>query len=102
MDATRAKEVTRAEQLGAAAKELAETFNRVSARGVRIVDVDGVPYVLSITRMQTLHEMERAAIVEALRRNAGHRNRTAEELGMSVRTLYTKLSEHKIGNMDYA
>lgn len=43
----------------------------------------------------TLAEIEREHILAALRRNEGNRNTTAEELGISVRTLYYRLNEYQ-------
>lgn len=45
---------------------------------------------------QTLKEMERAAIINALHRWEGNRTRAAEELGISRRTLITKIAEYGI------
>ena len=41
----------------------------------------------------SLRELEMAAIVESLERNQGNKPRTAEELGISLKTLYTKLHQ---------
>ena len=38
-----------------------------------------------------LNEQERQTIVKALERNNGNRSKTAQELGISSRTLYRKL-----------
>lgn len=43
----------------------------------------------------TLEEMEREYILAMLRRNAGHRGRTARELGIDPKTLYNKLGPQK-------
>jgi len=43
----------------------------------------------------TLDEMERQAIMAALARNHGNRTATAAELGISLRTLYYRLSEYQ-------
>ena len=42
----------------------------------------------------SLQQREKAAIITALARNAGKRNKTAKELGISERTLYRKLKEY--------
>ena len=43
----------------------------------------------------TLEEVERVHILTALRRNNGNRTATAQELGISRRTLYYKLEEYE-------
>lgn len=45
---------------------------------------------------RTLEDMERAAIEDALRRNEGHRQKAAEELGIGLRTLYDKLKRYDL------
>ncbi len=42
-----------------------------------------------------LKELERKAILEALERHQGNRELTADELGISVRTLYYRLKEYQ-------
>jgi two-component system, response regulator RegA len=44
---------------------------------------------------QTLEDVERGHIISALRRNEGNRTATAQELGISRRTLQYKLSEYQ-------
>jgi DNA-binding NtrC family response regulator len=44
---------------------------------------------------QTLEDVEREHIISALRRNEGNRTATAQELGISRRTLQYKLSEYQ-------
>lgn len=46
-------------------------------------------------KTKTLQDAERAHIIAALERNAGNRSATATELGISVRTLYYRLSEYQ-------
>jgi DNA-binding NtrC family response regulator len=52
----------------------------------------GVP-LLSLPRGMRMEEIELMVIQEVLRHNHGDRARSAEELGIGVRTLYRKLSE---------
>jgi two-component system NtrC family response regulator len=41
----------------------------------------------------TLRELEMQAIHESLERNSGNKPKTAEELGISLKTLYNKLNQ---------
>jgi DNA-binding NtrC family response regulator len=41
----------------------------------------------------SLRELEMQAILEGLERNHGNKARTAEELGISLKTLYNKLHQ---------
>jgi DNA-binding NtrC family response regulator len=58
------------------------------ARGNSLRDEPALPIGLS------LHEMERRLIEATLERFAGHRAKTAEALGIGLRTLTTKLKEY--------
>jgi DNA-binding NtrC family response regulator len=42
---------------------------------------------------ESLRDMEMRAILEGLARNQGNKARTAEELGISLKTLYNKLHQ---------
>jgi two-component system, NtrC family, response regulator HydG len=55
----------------------------------------GFSSAVAASRLQTLEELEREAILEALRRFSGHRQRTASALGIGVRTLGLKLRKWK-------
>ncbi|MCG6963362.1 MAG: helix-turn-helix domain-containing protein [Acidobacteria bacterium] len=46
--------------------------------------------------MRTLAELERAAIIRELERCGGHRQKTADALGIGLRTLYDKLKRYKL------
>ncbi len=45
-------------------------------------------------RPTSLRELEMQAIFAGLERNGGNKSRTAEELGISLKTLYNKLNQH--------
>jgi DNA-binding NtrC family response regulator len=50
---------------------------------------------------KTLHDLERDHVLAALERHQGNREATAEELGISVRTLYYRLKEYqRMGYME--
>ena len=55
---------------------------------------DGV--MLTVTPGMTMAEIERAAIVAALRQTRGNRRKAAEMLDIGERTLYRKLKEYEI------
>jgi DNA-binding NtrC family response regulator len=49
--------------------------------------------------VRSLEEIERQAILEALERFGGHRQKTAQALGIGVRTLGLKLKKWKQANL---
>jgi DNA-binding NtrC family response regulator len=51
-------------------------------------------------RPQTLKELELEAILAGLERNHGNKPRTAEELGISLKTLYNKMHQMQGGELD--
>lgn len=51
-------------------------------------------------RPESLRELEMRAILEGLERNKGNKARTAEELGISLKTLYNKLHQLNDGGLD--
>ena len=50
--------------------------------------------VVEEERVKTLQDTEREVIINAIERNHGKRKQTAEELGISERTLYRKIKEY--------
>ena len=52
------------------------------------------------SRPENLRELEMRAILEGLERNKGNKARTAEELGISLKTLYNKLHQLNDGPLD--
>ena len=55
---------------------------------------------VSRPRPESLRELEMRAILEGLDRNKGNKARTAEELGISLKTLYNKLHQLNDGTLD--
>ena len=51
-------------------------------------------------RPESLRELEMRAILAGLERNKGNKARTAEELGISLKTLYNKLHQLNDGTLD--
>jgi len=58
------------------------------------------PPAASPRRPTSLRELEMQAILEGLERNGGNKPRTAEELGISLKTLYNKLHQMQDGTLD--
>jgi DNA-binding NtrC family response regulator len=53
-----------------------------------------------LARPGLLAQIERTAILESLARNKGDRRATAEELGISLRTLQYRLKDYGIAGRD--
>ena len=53
-----------------------------------------------MTKPVSLRELETQAILEGLERNRGNKARTAEELGISLKTLYNKLHQLQEGTAE--
>ena len=51
-------------------------------------------------RPRTLKELELEAILAGLERNDGNKPKTADELGISLKTLYNKLHQMQGGTLD--
>ncbi len=51
---------------------------------------------LEVEEVRSLQEIEKEAIIKALRRHRGRRKDAAEELGISDRTLYRKVKEYNL------
>jgi two-component system NtrC family response regulator len=60
----------------------------------------GVPTPAFPTKPVSLRELETQAILEGLERNRGNKARTAEELGISLKTLYNKLHQLQEGTAE--
>jgi DNA-binding NtrC family response regulator len=62
-----------------------------------LLDVDGTHVVHGTTgRHNPLSESEAAAILQALRQQAGHRGKAAAALGIDKSTLWRKMKKHQI------
>ena len=73
----------------------------VVATSVAIQPVPAVEAVVPGSgRPESLRELEMRAILEGLERNKGNKARTAEELGISLKTLYNKLHQLTDGPLD--
>ena len=55
---------------------------------------EAAPAAPADSQPTTLESRERQAIAEALARNGGRRKESAEELNISLRTLYRKIKEY--------
>jgi DNA-binding NtrC family response regulator len=69
--------------------------DRVGAESesLRAVDLSGT---LSEVGQRALRFVERSKILEALKTNGGNKSRTAEELGVSYKTLLTKIKDYDL------
>jgi len=81
--------------------ELEKSLHRATQRLVRPMPQnlapaeEDEPAATGDEPVQTLEDVEREHIIAALRRNEGNRTATAQELGISRRTLQYKLSEYQ-------
>ncbi len=74
-------------------KDLGLSHDSEVPKGLRNIDLTGS---LSDVAQRAIREVERAKIQEALKLNDGNKNRTAEELGVSYKTLLTKLKDYDL------
>ena len=76
---------------------IGQSIQQLSALGVPLNEDEPLPQTPSqnqpLSRPESLREMEMRAILEGLDRNNGNKARTAEELGISLKTLYNKLHQ---------
>jgi DNA-binding NtrC family response regulator len=61
-----------------------------------VADPRGQPTSVTSSRPMTLREMENIAIWEALDRHNGNKAAAAEELGVSIKTLYNKINQESL------
>ncbi len=72
----------------------------VSAIGPR--DETPPPNVVSIVPGTKMTEVERSVILAALKETRGNRRRAADLLGIGERTLYRKIKEYRLPELDYS
>jgi transcriptional regulator of acetoin/glycerol metabolism len=72
----------------------------VSAIGPR--DESPPPNVVSIAPGTKMTEVERAVIEAALKETRGNRRRAAELLGIGERTLYRKIKEYRLPELEFS
>jgi DNA-binding NtrC family response regulator len=84
--------LTKPAHLGELEQALDRALRRMAPTPPTIIDTPDLP---PPSAGMTLEEVERQHILVALRRNNGNRTATAQELGISRRTLYYKLEEYQ-------
>ena len=72
------------------------TFPDLSSRMGGILEAEDSDRCEGSSGSQTLEEMERRMILQTLNQFGGNRTRTAESLGVSVRTIRNKLNHYGI------
>jgi DNA-binding NtrC family response regulator len=78
-------------------RALRRRLNHVTTRPIPTIDLEEPPPPDAGTpgeTPRTLQDLEREHVLAALARHDGNREATAEELGISVRTLYYRLKEY--------
>ena len=77
-------------------------FEEVEEAQVEEIDVPSTQaaYTPPPSRPRTMDEIEKEAILDALRRNKGNKQKAAEELKISPRTIHRKLGEYGIQDAD--
>jgi transcriptional regulator with GAF, ATPase, and Fis domain len=60
------------------------------------------PNVVTVTAGTTMAEVERAMIEATLRETRGNRRRAAELLGIGERTLYRKIKEYRVPELEHS
>ena len=74
------------------AASVSKTSRTASAKAISASDEDA-DELMAFDSGKTLRDLENEAIVSALRRNGGNKAKAAEELGISLKTLYNKLNQ---------
>ena len=73
--------------------------NGAAAIGIEPREEAPAPTVVTIAPGMRMADIERAAIIAALRETRGNRRKAADQLGIGERTLYRKLKEYDIPEM---
>jgi two-component system NtrC family response regulator len=70
-------------------------MSRPAPRSHKAIDTsdEDVDELMAFDAGKTLRDLENEAILSAVRRNGGNKAKAAEELGISVKTLYNKLNQ---------
>jgi len=103
---TEAKELVRSYDWPGNARELANAIERaLIVSKSQSIDKEDLPLKNEYATSASVHtgllaQVEKTAILEALSRNKGDRRATAEELGISLRTLQYRLKEYGVGGRD--
>jgi DNA-binding NtrC family response regulator len=76
--------------------DLEHALNRACGRRRRTMADNSSPSEVALTGSRVpLNEVERVHILAAMKRHQGNRRSVADELGISLRTLYNRLREYK-------
>jgi len=89
-------------------RELKHTIERayiladdvISAEHIVLEDGDASDSTTSLPTSLSLEEIEKEVILKTLAENEGRKKETAEQLGVSVKTLYNKLEKYESGSGD--
>jgi DNA-binding NtrC family response regulator len=75
-------------------------LGEVQAIGPR--DQTPPPNVVTVSPGTKMSEVERAVIEAALKETRGNRRRAADMLGIGERTLYRKIKEYRLPELEYS
>jgi DNA-binding NtrC family response regulator len=77
------------------------TIGSASVAGIGPRDESAPPNVVTIAPGTKMNEVERAVIEAALKETRGNRRRAADLLGIGERTLYRKIKEYRLPELEY-
>jgi DNA-binding NtrC family response regulator len=95
-DGREAREVRLGEGEVLPAARLQGTPSHLTTVGIEPREEQPAPNVLTLPPGMRMADIERAAIIAALRETRGNRRKAADQLGIGERTLYRKLKEYDI------